>query len=117
MKKARKGGGTDGNGHLGTRKGKATKGMDRRQEEEAKIWMDECEEKNGKRKDSKARRRIDEEVREGGRCISMAVSIKHLHFFLPSTLLPSPVDFPVGPEGGIMFGEIAPRLRGAAPVQ
>lgn len=51
------------------------------------------------------------------RCISMAVSIKHLHFFLSSTLLPSPVDFPVGPEGGIMFGEIAARLHGAAPVQ
>lgn len=48
---------------------------------------------------------------------SMAISVKHLHFFLSSTLLPSPVDLPVGPEGGIMFGEIAPRLHGAAPVQ
>lgn len=52
-----------------------------------------------------------------GRCISMAVSIKHLHFFLSSSLLPSPVDFPVGPEGGIMLGEIAARLHGAAPIQ
>lgn len=32
----------------------------------------------------------------------MAVSIKHLFFSLPSL-----VDFPVGPEGEIMFREIA----------
>lgn len=44
MKKARKGGGTDGNGHLGTRKGKD---MDRR---EGEIWRDGYEERKGKEK-------------------------------------------------------------------
>lgn len=45
----------------------------------------------------------------GGRCISMASVL--------NTFIAPPVDFPVGPEGGIMFREIAPLLRGAAPVQ
>lgn len=49
---------------------------------------------------------------EKRRRISMTVSIKLLHFF---SLLPSSVNSPGGPEGGIMFGEIAPHLRGFAP--
>lgn len=49
---------------------------------------------------------------EKRRRISMTVSIKLLHFF---SLLPSSVNSPGGPEGGIMFGEIAPHLRGVAP--
>lgn len=52
---------------------------------------------------------------EGERCVNTAVSVKHLRFFISSPLRPSSADSPVGLEGGIMFGELAPGLHGAAP--